>query len=53
MPHLAQPGHRLGPAEGFLDAFADALGDGVAGVAGGSAVDCRTAAVGILRDMRG
>src|SRR5438477_6606430 len=25
MTHLAQPGHGLGPAEGFLDAFANAL----------------------------
>src|SRR5262249_12339406 len=53
MTHLAQPGHCLGPAESFLDAFTNALGDRVAGVAGGAAVDRRTAAVGALRDMRG
>src|SRR6516164_10753670 len=53
MTHLAQPGHCLSPAESFLDAFANALGDRIAGVAGGAAVDRRTAAVGILSDMRG
>src|SRR5215472_7222524 len=53
MTHLAQPGHCLGPAESFLDAFTNALGDRVAGVAGRAAVDRRTAAVGILSDMRG
>src|SRR5205814_5078390 len=53
MPHLAQPGHCLGPAEGFLDAFANALGDSIARVAGGAAIDRRTAAVGMLSDMRG
>src|SRR5438270_572924 len=31
MPHLAQAGHCLGPAEGLLDAFADALRAGIAG----------------------
>ena len=34
MPHLAQAGHRLGPAEGLLDAFADALRDRIAGMTG-------------------
>jgi class 3 adenylate cyclase/Flp pilus assembly protein TadD len=53
MPHPAQPGHRLGPAEGLFDAFADALGDRVDGMAGGAAVDRRTASALILRDMRG
>jgi hypothetical protein len=32
MPHLTQVGDRLGPAEGLLDAFADALGDCIAGM---------------------
>jgi hypothetical protein len=40
MTHLAQPSHGLGP-EGFLDAFANALGDRIAGMAGGAAVDRR------------
>jgi hypothetical protein len=26
MPHLAQTGHRLGPAEGLLDTFAEEIG---------------------------
>src|SRR5262245_37950843 len=51
MPHLAQTGHRFGPAKGLLDAFADALGDRVAGVAGGAAIDRRAAPAGILRGM--
>src|SRR5689334_13306040 len=53
MTHLAQPCYSLGPAEGFLDAFANALRDSIAGMAGGAAVDRRTAAVGALRNMRG
>ena len=53
MTHLAQPGHCLGPAKGFFDAFADALRDGVTGMASAAAVDRRTATIGILRDMRG
>jgi hypothetical protein len=53
MTHLAQPSDCLGPAESFLHAFANALGDGIAGVADRAAVDRRTAAVGVLRDMRG
>ena len=52
MPHLAQAGHRLGPAEGLLDAFADALGDRISGMAGGAGVDRRTATAGVLRNMR-
>jgi hypothetical protein len=39
MPHLAQAGHRLGPAEGLLDAFADALRDRIAGMTGDVAID--------------
>jgi hypothetical protein len=35
----------------FLDAFANALGDGIAGMAG-DATDRRTAAVGIFRYMQ-
>jgi hypothetical protein len=49
MPHLAQAGHRLGPAKGLLDAFADALRDRIAGMTGGVAVDRRAAAAGVLR----
>src|SRR5277367_6252458 len=30
MPHLTQADHRLGPAESFLDAFADALRERIA-----------------------
>src|ERR1700746_1245439 len=52
MPHLAQAGHRFSPAEGLLDAFADALGDRIAGMTGGTAVDRRTATAGVLRDTR-
>ena len=32
MPHFTQAGHRLGPAESFLDAFADALRERIAGL---------------------
>src|SRR5437763_2931622 len=53
MPHLAQAGHCLGPAEGLLDAFADALRDRIAGMTGGALVDRRAAATGALRDVRG
>src|SRR5215472_10849021 len=53
MTHFAQPGHGLGPAESFLDAFTNALGNRVAGMAGRAAVDRRTTAFGVLRDMRG
>src|SRR5690242_7628321 len=51
MPHLAQAGHCLGPAEGLLDAFADALRDRIAGMTGGALVDRRAAARGVLRDV--
>jgi hypothetical protein len=53
MTHLAQPGHCLGPAKGFFHTFGNALGDGVAGMARGAAVDRRSAAIGILGNMRG
>jgi hypothetical protein len=53
MTQFAQPGHCLGPAESFFNAFANALGNSIARVTGGAAVNCRTAAVGILSDMRG
>src|SRR5436305_4334639 len=53
MPHLAQAGHCLGPAEGLLDAFADALRDRIAGMTGGALVDRRAAAIGVLRNVRG
>jgi len=39
MPHLAQPGHRLGPPESLLDAFADALRDRIAGMMAGGALE--------------
>jgi hypothetical protein len=38
VPQLAQFGERLGPAERFLDALANALRDRVAGLSGGAAV---------------
>ena len=53
VPQLAQPGRHLGPTEGLFDAFANALRDGVAEVAGGAAVNCRTAPALILRAIRG
>src|SRR5712672_4864106 len=52
MPHLAQAGHCLGPAEGLLDAFADALRDCIAGMTGDAIIDRRAASVGVLCDMR-
>src|SRR5205085_5832261 len=52
MPHLAQAGHRLGPAEGLLDALADALRDHIAGMTGDAIIDRRAASVGVLCDMR-
>src|SRR2546421_12086521 len=47
MPHLTQAGHRLGPVEGFLDAFADALRERIAGMAGGAAITRRAATAGV------
>jgi len=38
MTHLARPGHLLAPAEGFLGAYASALGDGMAGMVHGEAL---------------
>jgi hypothetical protein len=49
MPHLAQAGHCLGPAKGFLDAFADVLRDRTARMTGSVVVDRRAAADGVLR----
>src|SRR5437763_955632 len=46
MPHLAHAGHRLGPAEGLLDAFADALRDHIARMTGDAIIDRRAASVG-------
>jgi hypothetical protein len=37
----AQSGRRLGPSKDLLNAFAPAAADGVAGMAGGAAVDRR------------
>src|SRR5437762_4856941 len=53
MPHLAQAGHRLGPAEGLLDAFADAPRDRIAGMTGDAVIDRRAASIGVLCHMRG
>jgi hypothetical protein len=38
MAPLAQPGRGLGPAETLFDPFADALGDRIAGMPGGSEI---------------
>ena len=48
---LRHASHGLGPAEGLLDLLAVLLGQGVAGVAGGAAVDGGVPS--LLRDMRG
>src|SRR5438270_991610 len=53
MPHLAQAGDRLGPAEGLLDTFADALRDRIAGMTSDAVVDRRAASTGVLCHMRG
>jgi hypothetical protein len=53
MAHLAPASHGLGPAKGFVDALADAPGDGIAGMAGGAAVDRRAPAALVLGNMRG
>ena len=53
VPGLAQPGDGLGPAERLLDPLADALADGVAGMARGAAVDCRASPTGVLRQVWG
>src|ERR1700744_1765508 len=49
---LLLPGDRLDPAECLLDALADALADGIAAVPGRSPINRRTAAVGVLRNVR-
>ena len=49
---LLLSGHRLDPAEGFFDALADALADGVAAMPRRAPVDRRASAAGVLRDMR-
>ena len=49
---LAAGADGLDPSEGFLDAFADLLGDGVPGVAGRAPVDRGAPVAGVLRDMR-
>ena len=38
MAQLAAPGHRFGPAEGFLDPLSDAQADAIAGMARGPAI---------------
>jgi len=40
-PSLAQAADGLGPAKAFLDPVADALADGITGVAGGALIDRR------------
>lgn len=52
MTRFAQAGS-LDPAEDLFDPFADALADGIAGVAGGPTVDGRAAVAGVLGDIRG
>src|SRR5450755_2302695 len=51
-PGLLLPGDRLDPAECLLDALADALADNIAAVPGRSPINRRTAAVGVLRNVR-
>jgi hypothetical protein len=46
------PGDLLDPAECLLDALADALADGIAAVPGRSPINRRTAAAGVLRNVR-
>src|SRR6185436_6721865 len=48
-PGLALAGDRLDPAEGLLDAFADALADGITGMARRPSVDRRASIAGVLR----
>ena len=52
MAHLAHASHRLGPAEGLLDPFANTQADGIAGMARGPAINRRTPPIGILRQIR-
>src|SRR5450755_963554 len=51
-PGLLLPGDGLDPAECLFDALADALADGIAAVPGRSPINRRTAAVGVLCNMR-
>src|ERR1700721_4309497 len=51
-PGLLLPGDRFDPAECLLDALANALADGIAAVPGRSPINRRTAAAGVLRNMR-
>jgi hypothetical protein len=53
MTGFAQPRCRFGPPEGLLDALAQRLADGEAGVPGGAWVDRRAPVGRILRDVRG
>ncbi len=53
VPGLAQPADSLGPAKRLLSHLADALADGVAGMARGSAIDGRASSAGVLRQVRG
>jgi hypothetical protein len=49
---LLLSGDHLDPTEGFFDSLADALADGVAGMARRAAIDRRRAPARILRHMR-
>lgn len=52
MARLAQSGDGFSLAERFLDTLADAQADGVAGMAGGAAVNRRAPRADVLRHMR-
>src|ERR1700709_1031463 len=52
MARLAKAGGRLDPAEHPLDPLALLLADAIAPMACGAAIDCRAAAIGVLRDVR-
>src|SRR3954452_22207369 len=53
MAGLAQTTRDFDPAEGLLDALADTLAQGIAGVAGRAAIDGRGAVGRVLGHMRG
>src|SRR5918997_6197735 len=50
---LAQAAWNLDPAEGLLDALADTLAQGIAGVACRTAINGRGTVCGVLRHVRG
>src|SRR4051812_5049798 len=53
MAGLAQTTRDFDPAEGLLDALADTLAQGIAGVTGRAAIDGRGAVGRVLGHMRG